>query len=126
MRRRALIGLVGAALLLGAGVGFASGWFARGSPNLPDVPELTAGRVPDVTGLQREWAEVVLKSVGLLPVVNPVGGADDDVVVAQNPRPGVNAPSASTVLMDVRCFPAPCPAPRAGETIYDPCSCASR
>jgi len=124
VKRRPLIGLVMVALA-GGGAGFALGWLAR-SPALPDVPALSPGQVPDVRGLPRGWAELLLTNVGLLPVVNPIAGSKDDVVVAQKPGPGAKAPPASRVELDVRCAPLPCPAPPPGKSIFDPCSCASR
>lgn len=126
VRRPGVIGLLGIALVVGVAIGFTSGWFARGSPELPDPPETVAGQVPDVRGLPREWAELVLTSAGLLPVVNPVGPPNDDVVVAQSPVPGVDLPKSSNVQIEVRCVPVPCSPPRLGQIIFDPCSCATR
>ena len=90
------------------------------------MPALAPGQVPDVTGLPRDWAELVLTSVGLLPTVNTIAGSNDDVVVAQTPTPGTKAPLQSIVQLDVRCAPLPCPGSPPGQTIFDPCSCASR
>jgi hypothetical protein len=81
---------------------------------------------PDVVGLTTSRADSVVQGKGLLLEVAPVGGGDDQIVLAQSPKAGELTLSHSVVLVQARCHPAPCPSPDEGKTIYDPCTCAAR
>jgi beta-lactam-binding protein with PASTA domain len=80
--------------------------------------------VPDVVGLSTKEAVAVLDHHSLPFDIRPVGGSRP-VVVRQSPAPGGPVASGVIVVLEVSCFPAPCPSPLGG-TIYDPCTCASR
>lgn len=82
--------------------------------------------IPDVVGMQRAAAEKQLDGMGILFLVNPVGGKDDDRIVAQNPAAGIPVAKAKHVLLSVRCRPRPCPMPPEGKQMYDPCACLWR
>lgn len=86
-----------------------------------------AGEVlPDLVGMSRAAAEKRLDDIGLLFLVNPVKGKDDDRVVAQNPASGTLVRRAKHLLLSVRCEPRPCPQPPEGKQLYDPCACQWR
>jgi hypothetical protein len=89
------------------------------------TPSPTGTGVPDVRGVTTTEADRTLQGAGLLLQVDPVGGSDS-VVIDQSPEPGAPVPADSTVLVQARCYPAPCPFPGEGKVIYDPCTCAAR
>jgi beta-lactam-binding protein with PASTA domain len=82
--------------------------------------------IPNVVGMQRATAEKQLEDLGVLFLVNPVGGKDDDRVMSQNPAAGTPVGKAKHVLLSVRCRPKPCPMPPEGRQMYDPCACLWR
>lgn len=82
--------------------------------------------VPDLVGMKRVAASKRLGDLGVLFLIHPVRGRDDDEVVAQEPGAGTLAQASTSVLLRVRCEPRPCPPPPEGKQLYDPCSCAWR
>lgn len=133
MTRRILTTLAVLALVTSA---FGAGWFAHrppqptgsnGVPNVIGTPQPTGSSgVPNVIGLTTDQADLLLQQAGLLLEVRPVGGMDR-VITTQLPAPGAKLVPGTSVHVSARCFAIPCPAPTgAGETIYDPCTCASR
>jgi hypothetical protein len=77
-------------------------------------------------GVDRPQAETLLENRGLYVRIDARRVSGTDAVLAQRPRPDVRIPTHSLVVLRVDCTPAPCPAPPAGTTIFDPCSCAYR
>ena len=118
MTRRILTTLAVLALVAAA---FGAGWFAH----RPAQPTGSNG-VPNVIGLTTEQADIRLQQAGLLLGVQPIGGGTDRVITTQSPAPEGRLVAGTSVHVAARCFAAPCPFPGAGETIYDPCTCASR
>jgi hypothetical protein len=82
--------------------------------------------VPSVVGLTTREADLTLRRAGLLLEVDPKGGGNDKIVLAQAPSAGSPFVSGDVVTVEARCFAAPCPFPGEGMTIYDPCTCAAR
>ena len=113
-------------------VAVAAAGCTTGRPRVPAAPPsqtLTNGGgvlVPHLVGVDRAQAETLVEDRGLYVRVDPRGTTQTDTVVAQDPRPDVRIPAHSLVVLTVDCTPAPCPAPPAGATIFDPCSCAFR
>lgn len=92
----------------------------------PTPPVVRQGLLPDLVGTSKAAAERRLASLGLLYVIDPVGTPFDDRVVGQRPAAGTPLEEVDEMVLEVRCQPAPCPSPPAGEVIFDPCTCASR
>ena len=81
--------------------------------------------VPDVIGLSTNAAVAAMDKAGLGFEIHPIGGTAP-VVVGEDPGPGTPVAAGSIVALDASCYPAPCPFPGEGKTIYDPCTCAAR
>ncbi len=96
---------------------------AVAQPQLPIAGQGTT--VPNLIGLNTVQANQSLATAGLLLEVDPVGGKNA-LVLFQSPLAGTSAAPGSTVVVRASCFPAPCPSPGKGQTIFDPCTCASR
>jgi hypothetical protein len=83
-----------------------------------------------LVGLTRVRAIETLLQLGLnvrvLPLGKPPRAAREDEVARQIPFPGSAVVPGAEVLIGAYCVPAPCPSPDEGETIYDPCTCATR
>ena len=90
----------------------------------PATREVIAG-VPDVVGLNTRQAVALLDRAGLQFRIRAIGGRSP-TVVRQLPLPGAPAEPGTVVTMDASCYPAPCPSPGEGKSIYDPCTCAGR
>ncbi len=114
VRRFILVCLVGTMSVLAAGC-------TDSGPAPPD-----RDHVPSVIGLTTREADARLKNVGLVLRVDPVGGGNDAVVLAQSPAAGASLTRGDVVTVRARCFAAPCPFPGEGKEIYDPCTCAAR
>lgn len=126
-------------LVVAAGLGFGLGalTYEPPAPEL-DVPQTaepapttstppaSGAVVPDLVGLGRNAASARLDELGVLYVVAPLKGRDDDRVARQTPGPGSPIRPATSVLLQVRCDPKPCPPPPEGKQLYDPCSCSWR
>jgi hypothetical protein len=82
-------------------------------------------QVPNILQVTTSQADETLQGADLLLRVRPVGG-EDAVVVSQMPPAGERVFRGSIVLVDARCYPAPCPFPGEGKEIYDPCTCSAR
>jgi beta-lactam-binding protein with PASTA domain len=82
--------------------------------------------MPSLIGLTRNDASDRLDDIGVEYFVDPAGPPLDDTVIGQRPKPGTPLSARHRVVIVVRCQPAPCPSPAKGESIYDPCSCATR
>jgi hypothetical protein len=86
--------------------------------------------VPALVGLGRVRAIETVLSLGLnvrvLPLGPPPKNKRKDEVARQVPFAGTGVVPGGEVLIGAYCLPAPCPSPAGGETIYDPCTCATR
>lgn len=118
MSRRVLGFLLVAAAVTSACTGGANS--GRGSGTAAKT-----AHVPNLLKLTTSKADSMLQGKELLLSVRPVGG-DDAVVVSQMPEAGERVPRGSVILVEARCYPAPCPFPGEGRSIYDPCTCAAR
>jgi len=92
----------------------------------PSTPTPERKVLPDLVGMQRAAAERKLDELGILFLVSPVKGKDDDRVMRQVPSPGISVAQAKHVMLSVRCEPRPCPQPPEGRQMYDPCACLWR
>jgi hypothetical protein len=92
-------------------------------PSLSPSPVVA---IPDVVGMHRNAAERSLDSLGVLYLIDPIGGRDDDLVLRQHPAAGEPVRPSTNVLLSVRCHPKPCPPPPEGQNLYDPCACRWR
>lgn len=90
------------------------------------MPQAGDEVLPDLVGMQRAAASGKLDELGVLYLIDPVKGRDDDRVLTQNPAPGTSLRPSTNVLLQVRCDPKPCPPPPEGKQMYDPCSCSWR
>ena len=95
-------------------------------PTVTTTPTLERKVLPDVVGMRRAAAEEKLDELGILFLISPVKGKDDDRVVRQAPSPGISVAQAKHVMLSVRCEPRPCLQPPEGRQMYDPCTCLWR
>lgn len=118
-------------LALGAPVVPMAGCTESGTPTSMErtprgVGDGDSSLVPDVVGLMKAQAEERLVELDLRWTVAGAGPPADNTVVEQSPPPGTPIADVEEVILRVRCVPAPCPSPPAGEEIYDVCTCATR
>jgi hypothetical protein len=86
--------------------------------------------VPKLVGSTTGVADRRLRDAGLHLEVHvtgtPEGLQPDGWIVSQKPSPGGRVSKGSVVTVDAVCTPKPCPSPIGGQSIYDPCTCATR
>jgi hypothetical protein len=103
----------------------------RPAPSTASVtPTPATIEAPALVGLSRVRAIETVLSLGLnvrvLPLGRPPQNKRKDEVARQVPFAGSDVVPGAEVLIGAYCLPAPCPSPAEGETIYDPCTCATR
>jgi hypothetical protein len=126
-----IAGLVTVALLAAGCTGPGPGPTPSPGPTTPAVsPTVASVEVPALVGLSRVRAIETVLSLGLnvrvLPLGKPPNSSKKDEVARQVPFPGSGVALGAEVLIGAYCLPAPCPSPDEDETIYDPCTCATR
>ena len=98
-----------------AAVAFVVFWFMNPTKPTPDPSSTPSSSatvelrlVPDVTGLDQQDAETLIRNVGLIPDVQPEQGKDDDTVgkvTEQDPKDGTQLPVDSKVTLTVNVGP---------------------